>query len=171
MRSLEGLMGMSDRVWRRHANPCSGLTRFTALPLLILAIWSRVWVGPWAWAFVGLAVFWIWANPRVFPEPASWGHWMSRGVMGERIYIDHYDEIPAHHRRAGRLLALAAVPGVCVLAYGLWALWVDWTIAGAVLAVLPKVWFVDRMVWLHGDWTGAGRHAPGFEDIEREELP
>jgi hypothetical protein len=57
-RSLERLMAMDDRVWRRHANPWSGWTRVTVLPLLVLAIWSRVWIGWWAccssWLVCGL---------------------------------------------------------------------------------------------------------------------
>jgi hypothetical protein len=52
-KSLERLMSMDDRVWRRHANPWSGWTRVTALPLLVLAIWSRVWIGWWAVLAVG----------------------------------------------------------------------------------------------------------------------
>jgi hypothetical protein len=47
-RSLERLMAMDDGVWRRHANPWSGWTRVTVLPILVLAIWSRVWIGWWA---------------------------------------------------------------------------------------------------------------------------
>ena len=168
MRSLERLMAMNTAAWRRHANPWSGLTRFSALPLLALAIWSRVWIGGWAWLCIALALAWVWANPRVFAEPKDWGHWMSRGVMGERIFIDHFDQIPERHRLAGRRLALASAPGVLVLGYGLWALWLDWTIAGILLTVLPKVWFVDRMVWLYGDWRAMGHHAPGFEDVEWE---
>jgi hypothetical protein len=57
-RSLERLMAMDDRVWRRHANPWSGWTRVTALPLLVLAIWSRVWIGWWAM----LAVWLVWSG-------------------------------------------------------------------------------------------------------------
>ena len=168
LKAVERAMGMREAVWRRHANPWSGLTRFSVLPLLIFAIWSRVWIGLWAWALVAVALGWNWLNPRLFSEPARWDHWMSRGVMGERIYIEHYDQIPAHHRRAGRFLAAASVPGVFLLGWGLWALRIDWVCAGAVLAVLPKVWFVDRMAWLYSDWTAAGGTAPGFEDVQRE---
>jgi len=37
-------MGMDDATWKRHANPWSGWSRITILPLLCLAIMSRVWV-------------------------------------------------------------------------------------------------------------------------------
>ena len=39
---------MTDAVWERHANPWSVWTRYAGLPLLILAIWSRGWLGLWA---------------------------------------------------------------------------------------------------------------------------
>jgi hypothetical protein len=35
---------MTDDAWQRHANPWSVWTRFAAIPLMILAIWSRVWL-------------------------------------------------------------------------------------------------------------------------------
>ena len=97
-RGAEKLMTMDDAAWRRHANPWSGYTRMiTALPLLVLAIWSRVWLGWGALALVALALLWIWANPRVFSEPAEFKGWMTQGVLGERIFLEHRDELPAHH--------------------------------------------------------------------------
>ncbi len=36
---------MTDAVWQRHTNPWSVWTRYASLPLLIVAIWSRVWLG------------------------------------------------------------------------------------------------------------------------------
>ena len=39
---------MSDDSWMRHANPWSVWTRYAAFPVLIAAIWSRVWIGWWA---------------------------------------------------------------------------------------------------------------------------
>jgi hypothetical protein len=42
---LERLMGMDDATWARHANPWSGWTRVTIVPLLSSANWSRVWLG------------------------------------------------------------------------------------------------------------------------------
>jgi hypothetical protein len=151
-RSLEGLMGMDERVWARHASPWSCYTRFTALPILALAIWSRDWIGVWAWGAVGLALFWIWVNPRLFAPPASLDNWASRGVLGERVWLNRRDQIRPHHRRFANILAAASVPGVVILAIGLWLLDAWWTMFGIALAVLPKVWFVDRMVWAYQDW-------------------
>ncbi|MBS8226546.1 hypothetical protein DYI42_09930 [Vannielia litorea] len=157
-------MAMDDATWRRHANPWSGWSRmFTTLPLLALAIWSRVWLGWGALVPVALALGWIWANPRVFPEPERFGAWMSRGVLGERIFLEHRAEIASEHRRAGLLLGALSLPGAVVMAWGLWALWADWVVFGVVLTALPKVWFVDRMAWVHDDWCRAGRRVPGME--------
>lgn len=45
-RKIAAAFNMSEDAWARHANPWSVWTRIaTALPLLILAVWSRVWLG------------------------------------------------------------------------------------------------------------------------------
>jgi hypothetical protein len=36
---------MGEDTWERHANPWSVWSRTTVLPVLILAAWSRVWIG------------------------------------------------------------------------------------------------------------------------------
>jgi hypothetical protein len=59
--------GMTDQAWRRHANPWSVYTRFAAIPAMILAIWSRVWIGWWALVAVAAVIMWLWLNPHVFP--------------------------------------------------------------------------------------------------------
>ncbi|MEM9129518.1 MAG: DUF6653 family protein, partial [Pseudomonadota bacterium] len=97
-------------------------------------------------------LFWAWYNPRAFAPPSDLDNWCSRGVLGERVFLNRRDEIEAHHVTWADALAFASLPGVIILALGLW--WHDqaWTIFGTVLTMLPKVWFVDRMVWLYEDW-------------------
>lgn len=162
---LEALMSMVDATWRRHANPWSGWTRLSAVPLIVLAIWSRVWIGWWALLPLALALLWTWANPRAFPPPARFDAWMKRGVMGERILLDAGPDVPAHHRRAAAVLSWLSLPGTLLMAWGLWVLDPLATGAGMLLAILPKFWFLDRMVWLHADWRAAGRDVPGFAGI------
>ena len=95
----ERLMGMDERAWARHANPCSAWTRILApLPLLALAIWSRVWIG-WR-CLVPLALARTRWNPRAFPPHRNLGSRASRGVLGERACLEHRARVPAHHRRA-----------------------------------------------------------------------
>lgn len=155
-KSSEALMGMSDGVWMRHANRWSVWTRFTTLPLLILAIWSRDWIGWWALIPVAGALFWIWWNPRAFPPARRTDTWSAQGVFGERVFLNRkVVPIPAHHERAGLILAALSAPGVVVLVYGLVMLHPWATALGAVAGVLPKVWFVDRMVWLYADMKDA----------------
>jgi len=152
--AAERLMGMTDRDWRRHANPWSVWTRFSCLPLLALAIWSRVWIGWAALPLVALACWWTWYNPRAFPPPFDFGSWASRATLGERIFLraEQYT-IPAHHLRAVKVLGLLPALGLVPLIWGLWALQGWAVIAGLALTILPKLWFCDRMVWIHADLT------------------
>lgn len=154
-RTLATLFALDERGWARHANPWSGWTRFaTGLPLLALAIWSRVWLGWWATVPIALAVLWLWLNPRAFPPPASDAAWMSRGVFGERFWTRRDRiEIPAHHRTTPRLLIGAGLLGVPLLAWGLATLAVWPTVTGAAVIIVSKLWFVDRMAWLYQDVT------------------
>jgi len=72
---IAALFGMDDETWMRHANPWSVWSRATVLPVLILAAWSRVWIG-WGALVPGvLAVLWMGANPRLFGPPASFDSW------------------------------------------------------------------------------------------------
>ena len=76
------LFSMSDETWEKHANPWSVWTRFTVLPALVVAVWSRVLIGPWAWGMTVLAVLWIWVNPRIFRKPVSTDNCASKAVIG-----------------------------------------------------------------------------------------
>lgn len=170
MKWVERLMAMDDRVWLRHANPLSGWTRMAILPLFVLAIWSRVWLGWWAVLPVACVLAFVWINPRLFPQPAHFESWMSRGVLGERVFLEHRDEIPAHHRRAALILGWLSLPGVLLMGWGLVVLWWEGAVFGAILAALPKIWFLDRMVWILQDWTALGRPVPGMGGAA-EKLP
>lgn len=68
----------------------SGWSRMSVLPLLALAIWSRIWIGWWSLLPIGVTIFWMWLNPRAFPIPQSTSNWMSKGVLGERVWLRHY---------------------------------------------------------------------------------
>lgn len=163
-KATERAMRMDDGVWRRHANPWSGWTRMlTCLPLLALAIWSRVWLGVWALIPLALSLLWIWVNPRAFPPPKDLDNWVSKGVMGERIFLHHRALVARHHRRAAIILSALCLPGVAILTWGLYALWWEGAVFGVILTALPKIWFVDRMVWIYQDWVGQGRVIPGLE--------
>jgi hypothetical protein len=149
---------MDDAAWARHANPWSVWTRVPVLPLLALAIWSRDWIGWWAALPVVLLLGWTWINPRVFPPPASLENWGSRAVLGERLWLAR-DEVPvpARHRVLPVALNALSAAGGLLLLYGL-AWLVPWAaLSGLAVALLAKLWFLDRMTRLVADMRGAPR--------------
>lgn len=150
-RKIATAFKMSDNVWLRHANPWSGWTRFaTVLPLLILSIWSRVWLGWRSLIPISLALLWMWLNPRIFSQPNSTKHWISQGVLGERVWLNR-DQIslPQHHQRIPNLLNLLAAVGGILVIFGLIVLNVWLTVLGFTVVTLGKLWYIDRMVWLY----------------------
>ncbi|MDJ0858568.1 MAG: hypothetical protein QNJ03_05785 [Dinoroseobacter sp.] len=155
-RGAERLMGMDDAAWARHANPWSGYSRFTVLPLLVLAIWSRVWLGWFALVPIAACILWARINPRAFPPPESVEAWVTRGVFGERVFLNRNAvPVPSHHVTWAYLLTTVSAVGVPPLIWGLWALDPVWTLLGLVLTMGGKVWFVDRMAWLWADMKDA----------------
>jgi len=149
---LERLMSMDDATWLRHANPISGWSRVTSLPLLALAIWSRVWLGWWALAPLIIVIIWIWLNPRLFPQPKSTNNWMSKGVLGERVWLRKKQiPIPDHHIKIATYLNILAGLGVIPFAYGLLQLNIWAVTLGITIMMIAKLWFLDRMVWLFQD--------------------
>lgn len=146
------LFGMTDEVWARHANPWSGWTRIATLPFLLAAIWSHSWIGWYAAVPIGVVGAWLWLNPRIFPEPDSTDSWISRAVLGERLWVDRSAmSIPQRHRVIPHMLATVAGVGglLALVGAALNALWP--TLLGAVLVYSGKMWFCDRMVWLYED--------------------
>ncbi|WP_137125978.1 DUF6653 family protein [Roseomonas sp. HF4] len=153
-RRIAAAFRMDEAAWARHANPWSGWTRLPSLPLLALAAWSRAWIGWWALPAVAAVLAWIWVNPRLFPPPRRMDAWMTRAVLGERIWLARDAvPVPLRHRRIPNILTGANVAGVAVAAYGLAVLDPWATVFGVAIATLAKMWFLDRMVRLHHDMT------------------
>ena len=144
------LMSMSDEVWMRHANPWSVWTRIAMFPLWFLAIWSRVWVGWWALLPVGVLAGWTWLNPRVFAPYVDDKPWSTRGVLGERIFMNRKNiPIPREHLAIAHTLSGLAVLGLvgAIVGFVMETFWL--ALGGWLLAVAFKLWFCDRMVWLY----------------------
>ncbi len=148
---------LDEETWRRHANPWSVITRNTALPLLILAFYSRVWVSWWALIPICFTLFWTWLNPRIFSVPRSFDFWSSKAVFGERFWANR-DQVPVppRHRKVPHLLLILSGIGMLPVVWGIIFLDIWPTILGSVMIYAGKLWFLDRMVWL-------------FEDMNREE--
>lgn len=167
--AVERLMGMDRATWERHASPWSVWTRVPILPLLALSIYARAWIGWWCLVPVVALVVWTWLNPRVFQPPARLDSWASRGVMGERLWLARRERpIPAGHARAAHVLTGIAAIGMAPLLYGLVALDAWATVAGTAITFLGKMWFADRMVWLHDVMQSA---SPGAAPPANDPTP
>jgi len=150
------LFRMSEETWARHANPWSVYTRTTALPLLTLAIWSRQWFNWWCLVGVGAALVWIWFNPRIFRRPHATDNWASKGVFGERVWLARKTlPVPDHHRVMPHILSAGSGIGLLFLVWGLWRLELWAALAGNVVVIASKLWFLDRMVWIYEDMKDA----------------
>ena len=111
---------MDDRTWMRHANPWSVWTRLTVLPLLILAIWSRVWLGWLSLLPIAISLVWMWFNPRLFPKPKTTNNWASKAVLGERVWLNRDSiPVPKHHQRVPNILSIISALGIPFLILGL----------------------------------------------------
>lgn len=151
-KSIVSTMRMDETTWLRHANPWSVWTRFTCLPFIVSAIWSRQWLGLWCLLPLAAALLWTWLNPRVFPIPATFDNWPAKATFGERVWLNRVKvPIPTHHQHAAFITSLLIMPGMFAVIYGLYALEIWPTVLGMACAIIAKIWFCDRMVWLYED--------------------
>ena len=144
---------VKPETWRRHANPWSVWTRVaTGLPVTLGGVWLAAENTPAGWGTLGLAVVWLWLNPRIFPPPASLNSWASRVTLGEQLWLARKKQpIPLHHSRWACFLAALGGLGFIVSVYGAWNH--QWTplLCGGITSWISKMWFCDRMVWLYED--------------------
>ncbi len=158
---------LDDKTWMRHANPWSVYTRTSALPLLVIAIWSRIWFGWWSIVLILIAIVWIWFNPRIFPEVKYTDNWASRGVFGERVWLNRNKiPIPEHHRKMPNILNFVQGIGIIFLIWGLWYFEIWPTLIGLILTVGFKLWYVDRMVCIYEDM----KNIPEYKKWERKSI-
>lgn len=154
-KNLVTSLGMVDEVWRRHANPWSVWTRFAAIPLFELAVWSRAWIGWWSLAGVVVVLVWlVGPNVRMFSpvEPVSWA---ARGIYGEQLHVE--GKAPAAHRMVLRLLIAAGLIGFALIAWGLVALDIWPLVLGTTVVVFAQLWRIDRYGLLFEQHTSQDR--------------
>lgn len=155
-RKIAQTFALDDEAWLRHANPWSVILRNTVLPILVLAFWSRLWLGWYALVPVAIALLWTWFNPRIFPAPQSFDHWASKAVFGERVWLNRdIVPVPAHHRTAPNILSAVSGIGMLFVFWGVFAFDVWPTLFGMALVYCGKLWFLDRMAWLWEDMKDA----------------
>ncbi|MFC4891577.1 DUF6653 family protein [Pseudofrancisella aestuarii] len=150
-RKVAKVFNLTDDNWMKHANPWSVWTRYSVLPLIVLAFWSRIWIGWWCIIPGIISLLWMFLNPVFFSKPRSTKNWASKSVLGERVYLNRDRiEIPNIHKTPlytilntissiGMILAIWAI-----IYYSVWG-----AIFGTVLAYIGKSWYLDRMVWLY----------------------
>lgn len=139
------MAGMDDQAWKRHANPWSVWTRFAAIPLIILSIWSRAWIGWWALVPLALCLMWLWWNPRAFRPIEKPVAWSSKGIYGERLWLRDRSGASSDFAVAQRFWAVGALAGASLLIFGLVTLEVWPTVFGASLIINGQLWRIDRL--------------------------
>jgi hypothetical protein len=156
-RRVARAFALDDEGWARHANPWSGWTRFvTVLPALVLAAWSRVWIGWWAVLPFAAALAWTWLNPRAFPPARDDRPWITRGVLGERLWAEREARpVPPGVRGPANLLNLVSAAGGIVLIAGVVLLWPWTTLFGTAAVIGGKLLYIDRMVRLYDAMAAA----------------
>jgi hypothetical protein len=139
-------------VWKRHANPWSVWTRFLAIPLFILAVWSREWIGLGCLIPITLVILWLIFNPFVFKAVENPQKWVSKGIYGEQYWVQKLIAIPATQKIINRYLIFLGVIGMLLCAYGLYKLQVWPTIFGATVIIIAQLWRIDRFSILYDNY-------------------
>jgi hypothetical protein len=141
---------MSDKTWEMHANPWSGLTRIITYPLVFIPIWYfqefvedpvRNWYPV---AGIVLVALWFALNPRIFPKPKHFNHWMSKGVLGEKLWTSG-----KRYKDINMLFSIMQAPFFLVALYTTYMKMFWETMFFASVAFLIKLWFIDRMVFYY----------------------
>ena len=151
-RKIAKIFNLTDENWMKHANPISVWTRYSVLPLIVLAFWSRAWIGLLCLIPGVISFGWMFFNPVFFKKPKSTKNWASKSVLGERVYLNRDKvKIPNHHKTVPNILNGISSVGMIFAIYGIivFAIWP--AILGIALAYLGKSWYLDRMVWLYED--------------------
>jgi hypothetical protein len=136
----------------KHANPWSVWTRYSVLPLIIAAFWSRIWIGWWCLLPIIGSLAWMFFNPVLFSKPKSTNNWASKSVLGERVWKNRNNvTVPAHHKVAPNILNIFSFIGLLLSIWAIVALSIWPAILGVTLSYIAKSWYLDRMVWLYED--------------------
>jgi len=159
-RKIAKLFNLTDENWMKHANPWSVWTRYSVLPVIALAFWSRVWIGWWSLIPSIISLAWMFFNPVLFKKPRSTNNWASKSVLGERVWQNRDKiAIPKRHKTLPNILNGISSVGMILSIWAIVALSIWPAILGISLAYLGKSWYLDRMVWLYEDM----KHLPEYE--------
>lgn len=129
---------MKEDTWLKHSNPLSGWTRFAAVPVLMIAVWHRNWL------VVAAVSGFIAVNPFLFLPPARSDRWITRAVLGEKIYCSRKKQFDFSFL----LLVLVAVSFALAL-YGVILRQIHSAVSGTAGVIVFKLWYLDRMVKIY----------------------
>lgn len=128
---------LSEKTWERHANPWSGWTRVLSMPALAVGLYLHsFWI-------LGAVVIWLIVNPVLFPKPKRVDNWMSKGVIGEKLY---FQDGKKFKKDLPTLLNIVNIPTFIAFMYFSWQQELTAMILAGLLAMTIKFWFIDRMV-------------------------
>jgi len=152
-RKIAKVFNLTHENWMKHSNPWSVWTRYSVLPIIIFAFWSRIWIEWWCIIPGALSLLWMFFNPVFFKAPKSTKNWASKSVLGERVYLNRDNiALPKKHQLPIHKILnsiSSAGMGIAIWATVVYSIW--GAILGISLAYLGKSWFLDRMVWLYED--------------------
>ncbi|MDL5363521.1 DUF6653 family protein [Halalkalicoccus sp. NIPERK01] len=137
---------LSERAWRRHANPYSGATRVLAGAALLLALYRH------AWKSLGAVIAFLALNPVLFPEPKDTDNWLSEGVLGEQAWIAEGN--PVFGTGYPEVLNAINVPLYLYTLYSAYRRYPIRTLVGFLVTFALKLLFVDAMARYHRDRRG-----------------
>ena len=162
-RKIANLFNLTDKNWMKHANPWSVWTRYSVLPIIVLAFWSRIWIGMWHLVPAIISIAWMFFNPRFFKKPKSTKNWASKSVLGERVWLNRDKvAVPKHHSKIIPILNLVSSAGMILAIWAIVKLAAWPAVPGVALAYLGKSWYLDRMVWIYEDM----KHLPEYGEWE-----
>lgn len=151
-KQIASLFRLTEENWMKHANPWSVWTRYSVLPVIILAFWSRIWIGWWCAIPVAISLAWMFFNPILFDKPVSTNNWASKSVLGERVWSNRDKiDVPENHKTMPKILNGISSIGMLLSIVAIVMLSVWMAVFGVALAYIGKSWYLDRMVWLFED--------------------
>ena len=113
-------------------------------PFLYLSIWYHNWIA------LGIIILWAAVNPIVFPKPKNTNSWVSRVVLGEKLWLENIRKKakPDLSLILNILTALFFIPSIYFTYVNMF-----WpALYCATLTFIFKVWFCDRVA-LHYEKT------------------
>ena len=159
-RKIAKLFNLADENWMKHASPWSVWTRYSVLPIIILAFWSRVWIEWWSLIPAIISLAWMFINPVFFKKPKPTRNWASKSVLGERVWQNRDKmDVPKYHKTLPNILNGISSVGMILSIWAIVELSIWPALLGISLAYIGKSWYLDRMVWLYEDM----KHLPEYE--------